>query len=318
MPLIDDRGQALGPPAKFVSLADAPEATFGVGDARLAYSVRRINHGEASLELHPNDFRLKKSSLPWMDLAWKDLPDWFSSQKLAIGDHRDRLYRGDHPFDPTVVPERTWERSWSMRSDPVQRAFRTAGLVRGAHPYAIIVDDIQKDGEPHLYKWLMQVADDLEVDSIGVTENGAKPSPELQMAAGRGSNYRNPIYLADFELREASVPRDDRGRPLHKPDDHLLLVRVMQNESVEPASKRSGRMGNLYDFNFENDQAIPVGDGRPGQLETYVKYARFMGIGKRLVVPSRSISTLLSTAGSPGGRFTVPCRKAPCRKAPRR
>jgi hypothetical protein len=288
--LIDDRGQALGPPAKFVSMVDTREATFGVGDAKLAYSVRRSNHGETSLEFHPNDFRLTKSSLPWMDLAWKDLPDWFSSQKLAIGDFRNRLYRGDHAFDPTVVPERTWERSWSLRDDPVQRAFRTAGLVRGPHPYALIVDDIQQDTEPHLYKWLMQTADDLELNSINVTENGNKPTPELQSASNGLREYKNPIYIADFELREARVPRDDSGKPLHKPDDRLLLVRVLQNESVEPASKRSERMGNLYDFNFENDQPIPVGDGRPGQLETYLKYARFIGQGKRLVVPSRSVS----------------------------
>jgi hypothetical protein len=288
--LIDDLGQALGPPAKFVTMADTPEATFGVGDARLAYSVRRSNHGEASIELHPNDFRLVKSSLPWMDLPWKDLPDWFSGQKLAIGEYRNRLYRGNHPFDPTVVPERTWERSWSMKSDPVQRAFRTAGLVRGPHPYAVIVDDIQKDGEPHLYKWLMQTADDLELDSINVTENGSKPTPELQSAANGLREYKNPAYMADFELREETVQRDEKGKPLHKPNDRLLLVRVLQNESVEPASKRSERMGNLYDFNFENDQPIPVGDGRPGQLETYLKYARFVGQGKRLVVPSRSIA----------------------------
>ena len=138
----------------------------------------------------------------------------------------------------------------------------------------------------------MQVADDLELDSIDVTENGLKPGAELQSAAGalRGRDYESPIYMADFELREASVPRGSQGKPQHKSDDRLLLVRVLQNESLEPAAKRAERMGNLYDFNFENDQPIPVGDGRPGQLETYMKYARFVGLGKRLVVPSKSVS----------------------------
>ena len=50
--------------------------------------------------------------------------------------------------------------------DPVQKAFRTAALRRnGSHDYALIVDDIQKDGSSHQYDWLMQVADDLEVKS---------------------------------------------------------------------------------------------------------------------------------------------------------
>jgi hypothetical protein len=37
--------------------------------------------------------------------------------------------------------------------NPVQYAFRTAGLVRGKHPYALIVDDEKKDDREHLYQW---------------------------------------------------------------------------------------------------------------------------------------------------------------------
>lgn len=37
--------------------------------------------------------------------------------------------------------------------NPVQRAFRTALLLRGAKPYALIVDDIQKDNSPRTYDW---------------------------------------------------------------------------------------------------------------------------------------------------------------------
>lgn len=39
--------------------------------------------------------------------------------------------------------------------NPVQYAFRSAGLVRGKHPYAIVVDDIRKDDESHDYTWQM-------------------------------------------------------------------------------------------------------------------------------------------------------------------
>jgi hypothetical protein len=41
--------------------------------------------------------------------------------------------------------------------NPVQRAFRTAALVKGAHPFALIVDDFQKDDKEHSYTWFANV-----------------------------------------------------------------------------------------------------------------------------------------------------------------
>lgn len=40
-------------------------------------------------------------------------------------------------------------------------AYRTAGIVRGAHPYALVVDDIRKDGERHVYDWQLQIPEDV-------------------------------------------------------------------------------------------------------------------------------------------------------------
>ena len=48
--------------------------------------------------------------------------------------------------------------------------------------------------------------------------------------------------------------------------DRRLLVRILQCE------------GDLRD------------DGRPARLETYVRLARWQGLGKRLVIPSRSVA----------------------------
>ena len=40
-----------------------------------------------------------------------------------------------------------------VKWNPVQYAFRTTGLVRGEHPFAVIVDDVKKDDATHLYQW---------------------------------------------------------------------------------------------------------------------------------------------------------------------
>jgi len=50
-----------------------------------------------------------------------------------------------------------WGPTMRIEGNPVQYAFRSAGIVNGKHPYALVVDDISKDGKEHLYDWLMQV-----------------------------------------------------------------------------------------------------------------------------------------------------------------
>ena len=37
--------------------------------------------------------------------------------------------------------------------NPMRYVFRTVGLVRGKHPYGLVVDDLKKDEQPHLYQW---------------------------------------------------------------------------------------------------------------------------------------------------------------------
>ena len=41
--------------------------------------------------------------------------------------------------------------------NPVEFAYRTAGLVRGEHPYGLVADSIRKDDHEHTYIWQMHV-----------------------------------------------------------------------------------------------------------------------------------------------------------------
>jgi hypothetical protein len=40
----------------------------------------------------------------------------------------------------------------------VQYVYRSTGLVKGEHPYSIIVDDAKKDDKQHLYQWTIMLA----------------------------------------------------------------------------------------------------------------------------------------------------------------
>jgi hypothetical protein len=51
---------------------------------------------------------------------------------------------------------------WRAPHNPVEFCWRTGALVRGPHPYALIIDDVKKDDQERKYDWYMQIPDDVE------------------------------------------------------------------------------------------------------------------------------------------------------------
>lgn len=76
-----------------------------------------------------------------------------------------RIWKGTQNYKARVWMHSYWNYNWgpTMKAayNPVEYAYRTAGLVRGEQPYLLVVDDIQKDAQVHNYEWTMQVPDDL-------------------------------------------------------------------------------------------------------------------------------------------------------------
>jgi hypothetical protein len=164
---------------KCVMMEDTPDATWIAADAKFAYDYAWAGPKDKDTIKPPftgNDFRLHKSAAPWMDLPWGDLPNWQTSLK-----------------DVELL---------CKPNTPVQRAFRTSGLIRGKHPYVLVADDIQKDASPHEYRWNMILEDDL----IAMPDANDLP--------------------ADLTLGEKAVAPDKSRR---------MLVRVLQADGADPA-----------------------------------------------------------------------------------
>ena len=187
--LIDGKGPGMAT-AKCVDFQDNPEATFIVADAKSAYNFttggnNRFPKGGEPAPFTGNDFRLQKSTKPWMNMPWSDLPYWQTSMK------------GSELWKPI---------------NTVQHAFRSAGLVRGAHPYALIVDDFKQDENVHDYEWGMILEDDLVQDSLSTVSDAG--------------SFRNDIIL------KPAVETDPKPR--------FLMVRILnaqgQTNAKVPAS----------------------------------------------------------------------------------
>ena len=181
--LVHIDGKAQGwkaPSVRFVSHQITEIATTGVADLKYAYDWQwtppwpKIDDPR----FPPADGWEPERSGPH-ELGWpRDYtPDWLPDQlygsETGYGSPKNGLKR--RPYNP------------------VQRACRTTAAVRGKHPYVVIADDIRKDDQQRTYSWVMQLPNDLSLES----------------ANGR-----------DFVVREAE-------------GDRRLLVRVVQADATD-------------------------------------------------------------------------------------
>lgn len=198
--LIDGMGQGYWPgPGKWVGLADKGWALVAACDARDAYTY----WWPKSILADP------------LDSPRFQFPRWQDYRAQA---EQFRKSYGSGPYEkddrPSVVahfkgfvdldggPKMWDEDGWPVRfpHNPVQRAFRTLALVRGDHPYLLVVDDIQKDNREHLYEWQMMTG------------------PNTDIATIKGDD----LFLCD-----ATVPRNRVGAPQPAKGERELLVRTL-------------------------------------------------------------------------------------------
>ena len=125
-----------------------------------------------------NDFRFQPGAEPHFDLPFYDYAHWHQG-----GGRLERLVKREY--------------------NAVQQVSRRVGLLKGPQPMLLVTDDVVKDGAVHHYKWLGQLARDLEVDHY-----------DVQLA--------DADYRCDIILREPAATGDRR-----------LLVRVLDNANYD-------------------------------------------------------------------------------------
>jgi PA14 domain/Chitobiase/beta-hexosaminidase C-terminal domain/Concanavalin A-like lectin/glucanases superfamily/Heparinase II/III-like protein len=148
--LIDGRSESPwpAPEGRWIDLVDTPEVTLGVSDAEHAYTWRWTDSGYGVDNTPPTDIDEK-----WELETQPDVRE-FVREQVESGKGRQSIFEHHGP-----VLRGEW--------NPVQKAFRTAALVRGQHPYVLMVDDIRKDDSSHLYEWAMHLPPDLEIIKSG-------------------------------------------------------------------------------------------------------------------------------------------------------
>ncbi len=212
--LIDGKG-GYKCPGKLVSYKDDASATSLCGDAKFAYDWDWSRSGATHGVVEPttvNQIRYEPQPERWMETPLTFLYSVFSPFRLAreVG-------------------------------NPVERAYRTALLRRGPHPYVVVSDDIQKDDQSHKYEFLMRIPDDLEKQ---VTQKGndlilADPTTDKRLLV----RFITPAAIT-LEQRRVWIHQDrNQSKPILsvscnavKPDFRVLFYSYRDGENLPQTS----------------------------------------------------------------------------------
>ncbi len=247
---IDGHGQGYFPtPGKWIGMTDGADATFGTLDMKYCWDWFWMK----AIMLEPVDQLKAEGEEAYIEPEARLLGRFPRSMwERDPSPNAVNFYHGFLAGDP-----RMWgEDSWVTRAPnyPVQKAFRTAGLVRGKHPYVVVVDDIQKDDQEHLYEWRMMCP--VSVDVVDIKGNDI-------MLSGKVADPNNP------EDKTPPAPSSDKGTP-------RLLVRGLNiNQPALPTLQPNPTLETV-ELKKHDD--------------THQFAGRSNGLAKRLVLPSRSVA----------------------------
>jgi len=229
MVLIDGLAGVYQPVAgRMVGVHDSPAAATFVSDATDGYRWRKL---EKLFELdHP-----MLDEAPCFTAWEKENPfrlDRFT--ELPFHPHMREFYDGFGHLDygpwhgETRGPERY--QKWN----DVRRVYRTFHLARGTRPYVLIVDDVQKDGQPHQYDWCLNVTGDAVLYAANSKAKNRHLTPDTHGAIGTdlilclGNSPRRQTQSSGLRSHSVSL------KPQPRQGDPMLLVRVLWRNTTFP------------------------------------------------------------------------------------
>lgn len=296
--LIDESEQNASTPARVVDFSDQKDATFLTGDAKYSWDwvwrsagknkqggpIRAEDVTGDNVEISPgwslvdqtfNDFAWTKNDNPVFNRPLKLQASWIGMDGILT---------------PMIRQVNT----------PVLRSFRTAGIVRGPHPYVLVVDDIERDGRPARYDWNLTLPADVveakrqpgegaDGDILLAGKDFLDPdgfllpnAPALLVRPIDVKGERQPWSLSEREKQNILSLRT-RGVA---PDFKVLLYAYRQGEPLPEVAHHSS--GQMFAIRFPGQEDIvEVVPGKSGKTNLTVTRD-----GKPVVTMTRDVPPL--------------------------
>ncbi len=250
---IDYEGQGkVSPPGKWIELLDNEHATFGVTDNKYAYDwyFHPTLSGFTEKDQPRRHFKRWANFTKKNDAWVAENPDYDWKANIDRSPMVEEFWSGYEKGDPRMWDE--YARPVRVPHNPVEKAFRTAGLVRGKHPYALVIDDIKKDDQLRTYDWNMMLDPDIGPVSIKLDEILLGPDPKYA-TTGFAYTFSGKAKKGDPQLFMKVLNRAIPEQVGHNPE-----IRVETLEFKEARDWPDGRS-----FGFNKRLVVPSYSNEP-------------------------------------------------------
>ena len=180
--LIDGADQSNTTPGRVVDFVDKPLATFTVGDTKYCWDWVWGNASKTPTTTNSEGKRVEGNKLTRADIQngnveigamWKPVEQSFNDFAYTKSDYK--LYQEPIKYSADwLAPDGVYNCKIRQVNTPVLKSFRTAGIVRGPHPYVLVIDDIQRNCLPSRYELNLNLMRDLTLlkTPVAGTEKG--------------------------------------------------------------------------------------------------------------------------------------------------
>jgi hypothetical protein len=212
------------PPGHLIEVKDGPDRlhTLMAGDAKTAYDY---SFGGANKAVEPEKKRAQHQYPGLLD----DLLARWPGGRYVYAESRNAHFGMPETLNPGY--------------NPVKYVFRTILFVRGRRPYALVVDDINKDGTPRNYRWAINCTNAFGPPSGCFADAQGRPTASsLILAPGATATDATLLHLPD-QGDQPGLPRlllrdcaelDNRSQPAM----HILTRIGKDVPAGQPPSNR--------------------------------------------------------------------------------
>jgi hypothetical protein len=195
-------GNAYNAAATYLGAESNSDGAFGRADLTSSYSYRwQTQPGQV---WPPNS-----SSLGWEMDPSPRLLEMFA----GTAHYKMRFWWANYTYSNYIATSRA---PWN----PMQYVYRNVGLVRGPHPYGVVIDDLKKDDQTHLYQW------------VAMLNGGVWQAKMDGLSAGQAV-----LGFRDLDPKANGKINPNEPPIVPQPGDPLLLVCVV-GAATEQAQSR--------------------------------------------------------------------------------
>ena len=256
--------------ATYLGAAIGDDASVGSADLTYAYSWRWNTQP-------PQVWSDELNAMGWeLDPSPENLRIWAGTARYKM-----RPWWSNYNFSNYIPTSRA-------PFNPMKYVFRSTALIRGAHPYGIVIDDLKKDQSPHLYQWAGMLnggvwkaeVPGLAPNQIALATSGVDPDlnscetrkalepkagDPLLIVTALGMDSSGDSTLPVLQVETAPGPLDRNGKPMFH--DRLLVNRraVSANFRIILLPVRTGSPIPVVSWDATRQTAIV---NFPGQNDT--------------------------------------------------